>query len=409
MSTYLALLRLPGVVRLILSAAPGRLAYNMIGLATFFYVQDITKSLTTAGLATGAETIASSITAGFRGQLIDRLGQTRPLSVFIPAWFVSLLVLSQQESAVGIIVVCTIIGVASPPINLSARPLWRAAVGADNLRTAYAIDTTMMNVATIIGPFVATTVALSISPSAALWSTAVAMLVGGIAMISMPLSRRWVPEAREEGRPSLLRNRPFILLAIEGLIFGLGWGLLEITVPAMSTQTGHPGWAAPMLGALAAAAVFGGIAVGAGKARITPLRGFRNAQVCVTLAAAPLVFTAPGWSMGLALAGLGLAIGFAQVYHWEVVEAVRPQGTATAAQAWLWTVEGSAIAVGTALGGYLVDQVHPQLALAGVWACFGSATAFVWWYASRFLHAADRLLSEAEVGAALADLEPAHE
>ena len=101
MSAYLDLLRMPGVLRLIVSAAPGRLAYSMIGLATFFYVQDKTGSLTVAGFATGAETVASSLTAGFRGQLIDRLGQTRPLSAFIPSWVTSLLVLTHQESTVG--------------------------------------------------------------------------------------------------------------------------------------------------------------------------------------------------------------------------------------------------------------------------------------------------------------------
>jgi MFS family permease len=409
MSAYLDLLRMPGVLRLIVSAAPGRLAYSMIGLATFFYVQDKTGSLTVAGFATGAETVASSLTAGFRGQLIDRLGQTRPLSAFIPSWVTSLLVLTHQESTVGILLTCAVVGLASPPINLSARPLWRVAVGADNLRTAYSIDTTMMNVATIAGPFIATAIALGPGPGVALTITAGCMLVGGTAMVSMPLSRRWVPEPPDPAAVGLLRNKPYLLLAIEGMLFGLGWGLLEITVPATSTLHGHPGWAAPMLGALAGASVVGGIVVGARKSTITPLRGFRLSQLCVTMAVAPLAFTEPGWSMGIVLGLLGLSTGFAQVYHWEVVEAIRPKGSATAAQAWLWTMEGTTIALGSALGGYLTEQVDPAVALAGVSLCLASATAFIWWYATPFLRASDRPLSDSEKGEALADLEPAIE
>lgn len=406
MSTYLALLRMPGVIRLIASATPGRLAYNMIGLATFFYVHEVTGSLTVAGLATGAETLASSVTAGFRGQLIDRFGQTRPLSVFVPSWVAALTALATQESRVGILMMSAVVGVSSPPINLSARPLWRAAVGAENLRTAYALDTTMMNAATITGPLVATSLALSLSPAVALWTTATCMLIGGVAMMSMPLSRRWVPEPAVPGAPGLLRNRPYRLLAVEGVIFGIGWGLLEITVPAMSTQVGKPGWSAPLLATFAATAVIGGIAVGGGRFTATPLRGFRVAQAYVALAALPLAASSPGLSMGVLLALLGLSAGFAQVYHWEVVEAVRPLGSATAAQAWLWTMEGSAIAIGSAAGGYLVEHVSARLALGGVSLSFGAATAFIWLYASRHLKAADRPLTQDEKTQALADLEP---
>ena len=58
MRTYLDLFKIPGVKRLVISALPGRLAYGMIALATFFFVQDKTGSITLAGIATGVETIA---------------------------------------------------------------------------------------------------------------------------------------------------------------------------------------------------------------------------------------------------------------------------------------------------------------------------------------------------------------
>ena len=53
MRTYLELFEIPGVKRLVVSALPGRLAYGMIALATFFFVQDKTGSITLAGIATG--------------------------------------------------------------------------------------------------------------------------------------------------------------------------------------------------------------------------------------------------------------------------------------------------------------------------------------------------------------------
>jgi hypothetical protein len=109
--------------------------------------------------------------------------------------------------------------------------------------------------------------------------------------------------------------------------------------------------------------------------------------------------------MALVLGLLGLGMGFVQVFHWEVLEAVRPQGTATSAQAWLWAVEGSMLAVGTALGGYLVENVSPQIALLGVSIGLVLSTFYIWFYAASRLLQADKPLSESQKIEVLADLE----
>jgi len=298
-----------------------------------------------------------------------------------------------------------LVGFSSPPINLSARPLWRAAVGAENLRTAYAVDTTMMNATTVIGPVIATSIALSLGAPVALWVTATLMCIGGVAMISMPLSRTWVPETVATEVRELLRNRPFQLLAIEGMIFGIGWGVLEIAIPSMATLNHVPHLAAPMLATLSASSIFGGLLIGGRKSAITPLRGFKVSSVFVCLAAAPLAFTHPGWSMGVCLGFLGLSLGFGMVYHWEVVEAVRPPGSATSAQAWLWTMEGSMLAVGAALGGYVVEHISPTVALASVSGCLVASCVFIWFFAAPRLRGADQQLSSIQKVDALGDLD----
>ncbi len=409
MRSYLKLLQIPGVKRLVASTLPGRLAYAMIALATYFYVHEATGSITVAGLATGAETIASSLTAGLRGQAIDKFGQTKPLSLFIPSWALTMVLLSQVHSPAAIIFVSALIGLSSPPINLSARPLWRDAVGAENLRTAYALDTTLMNATVVLGPVIATYVALNIGAQQELWLTASFMLIGGIAMISMPLSRNWVPEPHNGGAFAVLKDKRFQILAIEGAIFGVGWGLLEISIPSIATTVNRPELSAPLVATLASTSIIGGLIIGGRKNAVTPLRGFKMSSLFVTVSAAPLAFTHPGWSMGVALAGIGLAIGFAMVYHWEVVEAVRPVGSATSAQAWLWTVEGTTLALGTAMGAYIVDHIAPRFALAGVSLALASSATFIWTFAAPRLQEADRPLSEIEKSQALVDLESTNE
>jgi len=396
---------IPGVRRLVVSSLPGRLAYGMIALATFFFVQEKTGSITLAGLATGIETISSSLTAGFRGNLIDKWGQTKPLSIFVPSWVALVLILSSVETPTAIVVVSGLIGLASPPVNLSTRPLWRVLVGSENLRTAYALDTTITSSTIVAGPVLATAIAIPVGVSAALWATAALMAIGGIAIIQMPASRNWKPEPTQGNSMALLRNTQFQILAVEGLVFGIAWGMLEISIPAFSTLQGTPGLSAPLLATLAGASIVGGLLIGSRKSVTTPLQGFKWASFAASLAAIPLVFTEPGWSMAIVLGLLGLGMGFAQVFPWEVLEAVRPQGTATSAQAWLWAVEGSMLAVGTALGGYLVENVSPQSALLGVSIGLIISTVYIWFYAAARLPQADKPLSESQIIDVLADLE----
>jgi hypothetical protein len=298
-------------------------------------VQDVTGSITLAGIATGIETLTSSLTAGFRGNLIDKFGQTKPLSFFVPTWVILVLLLSSVTTPAAIIIISAFIGLASPPVNLSTRPLWRVLVGAENLRTGYAIDTVMSSSTIVAGPVIATVLAIPLGGDVALWATAALMAIGGYALIQMPASRNWKPEPQQGNAMRLLRNKQFQILAIEGMVFGLAWGLLEITIPSYSTLQGTPGLSAPLLATLAGASILGGLIIGGRKSMTTPLHGFRVASLVAAIAALPLALTEPGWSMGIVLGLLGLGMGFAQVYHWEVLEAVRPLGTATSAQAWL--------------------------------------------------------------------------
>ena len=134
---YREIIRLPGVKRLMVSNIPSRLAYGMLALSIFFYVHEKTNSVAVAGLASGVETLAGSLGAGFRGNLIDRYGQTKPLMLFVPCWAIILSTLALANSTFEIIFVTVCIGLFSPPINLATRPLWRLAVGSERLRTAY--------------------------------------------------------------------------------------------------------------------------------------------------------------------------------------------------------------------------------------------------------------------------------
>ncbi|MSX71226.1 MAG: MFS transporter, partial [Actinobacteria bacterium] len=364
MHRYKELLRFPNAWVLILAALPARISYGMIGLAIFFKTEQETNSVAIAGLAIGINSLAGSLTAGVRGSIMDKWGQRWPLRIFVPCYAAMLLAINMAHDRNILLIAAFVLGITAPPINLSVRPLWKDVVPPDFLRVAYAVDSAIMNFAGVIGPVLATSLALSSHPGSALSTTSAMMFIGGTALGLTSISRNWIPEKKVKGADSLWRSKPLQLLMIEGCFIGFGWGLFDVAVPAFATLEGVPQRTAWIFGAMGVANVVGGLLAGLVSKNRSALATWRKSYSIWFLISIPIAFTYPGWSMALFGAALGLVGGAIQVFYWEVMEAIRPKGSQTAALGWLWSVEGSFMALGSALGGYLSEMFSPRLVLA---------------------------------------------
>ncbi len=364
MNRYGQLLRLPHVKSLILSAFPARMAYGMVGLSIFFKTIHETNSIPLAGLAIGLTSLSGSFTSGIRGSIIDRYGQKWPIRIFVPAYVAMLLMLNVTHSSHSILILSFILGFTAPPINLSVRPIWKSIVPADVLRTAYALDTSVINASGVIGPILATTLALSAHPSSALITCAVLMLSGGVSLSFNKAVHTWIPEVKEVGTQPLWRHPAMLLLMFEGSFIGFGWGAFNVGVPAFATLQHVPHRTAWILSAMGVANIVGGLIGGTVSRKSSPLKSLLVTYALWFVVSLPLVFTRPDWTMALVGVFLGLCGGAIQVFYWEVMEAVRPRGSATASMGWLWTVEGSLMALGSAVGGWISKAYSPQICLA---------------------------------------------
>ncbi|MEN9692993.1 MAG: hypothetical protein RLZZ330_637 [Actinomycetota bacterium] len=367
MQEYKELLRIPGALRLILTSLPPRTAYGMVGLALFFHMLDMTDSLSSAGFVIGAQTLVSSMTAGVRGHAIDRWGQTRPLLVLVPLYTLSTISLAFfAHDLTSAIILAMVMGLTSPPINLSMRPLWVLVAGQERIRTAYALDSTILNVTSLIGPAIGTWLALHYSGKLALTTTAILMLVGGTLLLMNPISRSWVPEEKVEGEPGLFRSPAMRVLAMEAVLIGLGYGLLDVAVPARATIQNMDGWAAPSLAAVALGGILGGMYAGSKLKHLVPLRGLYKTQYAFSLIALPLFLLPAGLPTAILMFIIGLPLGAAQVFYLETVDIVRPRGAAVASLGSIWFIEGSAAALGNAISGVISEsskELGPSYAL----------------------------------------------
>jgi predicted MFS family arabinose efflux permease len=368
---YREFLRVPGVKPLLFSSTFGRLAYAMVSLAIFFQVQAVTGSVGTAGLAVGLSSGMGALTAGPRGHLVDRFGQTRPLYAFVPAYALSCLLLAfVARDALTAVLLSGLIGLTAPPINISIRPLWLDIVGQERVRLAYSVDTSYHNLVMLLGPVIATLLALNVSPRTAIVVVGVSMLVGGLLLAFNVHSRAWIPEEKEHGERSLFRSPAIRLLALEGLFMGLSAGFITIGIPALATISGQQDLAGPVMSAMGVGAIIGTLWAGAKAKRIAPANGLRASTLLFALALLPLPLVPIGPWMMLVVMIAWAFIGPANVFYMEVIDVVRPRGTAVAALGSLWMIEGLGMAVGNAIGGSVAESVgaHATLALGSLFA-----------------------------------------
>ena len=364
MNRYRELIAFPQVIRLGLSAFPARLAYGMIGLGIFFKAEAETGSIAVAGFAIGLNSLAGSLTAGIRGSVMDRFGQKWPIRILVPMYSALILLLNTMETRQTILITAFILGITAPPINLSVRPLWKDIVPESYLRTAYAFDSSMMSSTSVIGPVVITALSLSSRPGFGLGTTAALMFIGGVALSLTPVSRDWIPEKKQKNQQRLWKDRAIQLLMFEGCFIGFGWGVFDVAVPAFATQEGVQHRVAWIFAAFGAATVVGGLLGGLVSKKFAPLSALRFAYLFWLIACIPVAFTYPDWTMAVVGASIGFLGGAVQVFYFEVLEAVRPKGSQTASLGWIWSVEGSFMAVGAAVGGVVSEMYSPRVGLA---------------------------------------------
>ncbi|CAB4658530.1 unannotated protein [freshwater metagenome] len=364
MKRYKELFSFPQVISLGIAAFPARLAYGMIGLGIFFKAEQSTGSFAIAGFAIGLNSLAGAATAGIRGSVMDRWGQKWPLRILVPSYTILILVLNQMDTARSILIAAFVLGITAPPINLSVRPLWKDIVPPTYLRTAYAFDSSMMSSTTVLGPVVVTALALSSRPYLALDVVAGLMLTGGIALGLTRVSRNWIPEKKAKGQERLLKNRAIQMLMFEGCFIGFGWGVFDVAVPAFATQEDVPHRVAWIFATFGVATIIGGLLGGLVSKKMAPLAALRKAYLFWTFACIPIVFTYPDWTMAVVGASIGFFGGAVQVFYFEVLEAVRPKGSQTSSLGWIWSVEGTFMAVGAAVGGIVSEHLSPRVGLA---------------------------------------------
>jgi MFS family permease len=359
--SYLSVWRLPSAPVLLLAGFAGRLPSAMVPLALLLMVQQQTGSYAVAGLAAATYGLAMAGMAPVLGRLADRR-TPRPVLLAQAAAYPLLLtllvvvVLGGAPTA-AIVTASVAAGAGTPLVSGAVRALW-SRVDPRVRGTAYALDATATELVFVAGPTLVAALAVLADPAWAVAVAGVLAVAGAVGIATSSAMRGWVPvPAAHHTSPFatvLTPGMPRVLLSGSALM--LGFGALEVAVPAFADAAGSPGMSGVLLALWSLGSVAGGLWFGARVVSVSLPRQYRWLLLGVTIGLAPLAAASDPWVLGALLFLGGTAIAPTLTVQNSLVGAIAPAHATTEAFTWLSTMATGASAVGAALGGALIES-----------------------------------------------------
>lgn len=358
MARYRELFRNDYAARLFVWSIVARLPLGMAALALVLLVRDAGGSYAEAGLVAAAYGIAVAIGAPYGGRQVDRRGPRVVLfrrMIAYPSLFGIVALLGEVKAPLpAIAAVAAASGLTLAPVSSAVRTIWPSVAGVDGASTAYSLDAALQEMIWVGGPLLVAILA-AIDPVVAVAGVSVVAAVGTFVFSRIPPVREAEPaEVRHTSKLGALSAVGVRTIALLALWLGLGFGSLEIAVPAFADVQGNRALAGIGLAGFAAGSLMGGLIAGLRPARDERRRIVVGTFVLAALMLLPLAATSiVTMTLLLFCAGLPIAPVVAGIYG--QVGRVAAAGSVAEAFSWFGTAVAIGIATGSVAGGALID------------------------------------------------------
>ena len=210
--SYAQVLRRPGAIRFTAAGFLARMQMSMAGLGSVMLLSVERGSFAVAGTVSAIYALSAALIGPQISRLIDVFGQSRVLPVqlivHVPAIVGMIVVALTTDLNWPIYVLALVAGAAQPSVGPLVRARWSAQLhGTSLLRTAFAWESLVDEAVFILGPPLATIVALQVAPSAALVLATTMLVIGTILLLTQRST-----EPKPSGRRNAAKGRPAILL-----------------------------------------------------------------------------------------------------------------------------------------------------------------------------------------------------
>ncbi|CAB4632973.1 unannotated protein [freshwater metagenome] len=357
MSSYGALFRAPGFLRVISSQLYARFPFGMMTLAFVLHIEHVHNSYAVAGLALGADTIGAAVSGPVLGRLLSKFGTTRVLVTSATIGAAAMLGIALlNASPVGMIALALVVGLTSPPIQTAARTIYPSLVKKKDLNAVYSLDATSQELIWVIGPVLATVLAAQINTVFVVVLMAAVQISGVIWFCSNKEVSQAVIPSPERKMGGVLTNKIVLATAVLGLLLIGGFSGVEVgTVAVVSHDL-----AGLVIGALSLGSIVGGVFLG----NRVKSRWSLTWLLTLVLAGYALIWIAPTNGVWLAIclfiAGVGVAPSLG-ILGTAIAGNLKP-GDAAEANGWASTGQLMGYSAGAALSGIAIDSVSESSA-----------------------------------------------
>ncbi len=359
MRSYWNLLKTPGVGRILAAQLTARFPFGMLSLAFLIYIEHAYGSYGAAGLVLGAMSIGQAIAGPLTSRLMGRWGMRPVISITMSICATSIVVMALVSlPIVALLVVGFIAGLSMPPIQPAVRTIYPKLVNSKQLTPLFSLDASAQEIIWVVGPVVATFVAVQVSAQAGILLAAVFLVGGGLWFVLLPeVGRVRIP--RSKRKIGAVLKRPAVLLStIVGFVLVAACASVEAGVVA---AFGHgSGDAGLVLAIFAVGSLVGGLALGHMPIGPWALTG-RMIIVTIGIGLATLSLNFWWLAATLFIAGIGIAPAFAVLFG-IVSASVRFSETAEA-YGWVGTGQLIGAALGSAIAGFSIDHYGPTAAI----------------------------------------------
>jgi predicted MFS family arabinose efflux permease len=360
--SYVQVLRRPGALRFSAAGFLARMQMSMVGLGAVMLLSAERGSFAVAGTVSAIYALSAAVIGPQVSRLIDSLGQSRvvpiQLAVHVPAVLAMIAIALFTPLTWPIYGLALIAGAAQPIMGPLVRARWSAQLhGSPLLRTAFAWESLVDEAVFIIGPPVATVIALQVNSSSALVLATVMLVVGTVLLLTQRST-----EPKPTGRHTAARGRSAILLpgvaAISAVFMMLGgvFGSFEVTTVAFTKAAGVPQAAGVVLALYAVGSLLAGLIFGALSLRASLLRQFMVAVGVLALVTSSLPFLTQVWQIAIGLFVAGVACSPVLISGMSLIEQIVPGGRLTESMSWATSGVAVGIALASPFAGVIIDD-----------------------------------------------------
>jgi MFS family permease len=351
-SPYRKLFEVPGALRFSIAGSIARLPISMTLLAITFVIVHVKHSYTLAGtVATGASLI-STVFSPMWSRYADRLGQRKVLRFTVPFYIIFdiifLIAISKHAPTYIWMTSIFIAEMFLPNIGGLTRRRWLWVLGEDRVQinTAYSYEALMDEIIFIIGPLVATSAAIFISPAAGMILGFSFMAVGTTLFISQRSTEPAPFKKDSEAKHGFVLAMPVVQTVFLPFIFlGAFFSSTNLSVVGYAQQHHDAPYTGLVLAIWAAGSGIAAIFNGSIKWRLSDASRFRINLGGILILSLPFFFIHSMLILAIALFLSGIGVAPLIVAGYNVAEKSVPPEKVTETLAW--------VIAGLSLGGAL--------------------------------------------------------